>query len=187
MNIFASIYLVIHLTKAAELLKYKHTVRVESCKVLGGKQIQNCGSYTCPQGSLNHHQSPQAQSVLTIITKACAQKPNASIYTCALAVGVYTPKLTATSLASSSHTMGKDKMPLVLTPQTSQAQQTKNFNFKTQHGHKSPVSPKDSVMGEGQNIRGLGKTPIKVSVLSKYLANYPNKHIANKLLSGFSE
>ena len=42
-------------------------------------------------------------------------------------------------------------------------------------------------MGEGQNIWGLGKTPIKVSVLSKYLADYPNKHVANKLLSGFSE
>ena len=63
----------------------------------------------------------------------------------------------------------------------------KFFNFETHHGHKSPVSPKDSVMGEGQNIWGLGKTPIKVSVLSKYLADYPNKHVANKLLSGFSE
>ena len=29
--------------------------------------------------------------------------------------------------------------------------------------------------------------PIKVSVLSKYLANYSNRHVANKLLSGFSE
>ena len=31
------------------------------------------------------------------------------------------------------------------------------------------------------------KIPIKGSVLSKYLANYPNRHVANKLLSGFSE
>ena len=31
------------------------------------------------------------------------------------------------------------------------------------------------------------KKPIKVSVLRKYLANYPNKHVANKLLAGFSE
>ena len=63
----------------------------------------------------------------------------------------------------------------------------KDFNFETHHGHKSPVSPKDSVMGEGQIIWGLGKTPIKVSVISKYLADYPNKHVTNKLLSGFSE
>ena len=112
MHIFASIFLAFHPNKAAELIKYIHIVRLGAARgsviwydygvqyrlrkamnpsTSWGKWIQNCGSHTCPQGSLNHQQSPQGQSVLTIITRACAQKPNASICTCALDVGVHPP------------------------------------------------------------------------------------------------
>ena len=90
----------------------------------------------------------------------CSKTQCQYLHLCTRCGGAH-PKLTATSLSSSSHTMGKDKMPFVLTPQTSQAQQTKNFNFKTQQGHKSPVSPKDSVMGGRGKTWALGKPQLR--------------------------
>ena len=44
---------------------------------------------------------------------------------------------------------------------------------------------KTSVPKGGQDIWALGKSPIKVEVVQKYLRNYPLKDVAQELSEGF--
>lgn len=72
-------------------------------------------------------------------------------------------------------------------PHTHQPTTIMGFNHINNKADHNINRPKYLTTESPQNIWELGKTPINKSVLKKkYLVNYPNRSVANTVLSGFS-